>query len=308
MSQKVVLVSDPGIDGAFAVALALFDPELEVLGLAATAGNVSAKQATQNAHILIEQLDPPRWPRLGAAPMVEYEIDGTRLHGSTGLGNTPFPCAPLHHVPPSEKLVVDLLRAQPREVSVVCMGPCTVLARALDLYPELPSLARKFVILGGSLNEPGNAGPVSEFHFACDPEAARKVLHSGATIELIPLDVMRKVLLSPTDLLNLPQSSKACKFLAQIVPFGLAASCNMFGVESFPMMDALGIMAVAIPDAVRCKSMHVDVETRGELTRGMSVFDQRPWEPMTPNVDVATEINVNAVRGYMSRVLELELV
>src|SRR6476659_5133585 len=65
MSQKVALVNDPGIDGAFAVALALFDPNLEVLGLAATAGNVSAQQATNNIHILIEQLDPPRWPRLG---------------------------------------------------------------------------------------------------------------------------------------------------------------------------------------------------------------------------------------------------
>jgi inosine-uridine nucleoside N-ribohydrolase len=188
------------------------------------------------------------------------------------------------------------------------MGPCTVLARAMDLYPDLPSLARKFVILGGSLLEPGNAGPVSEFHFACDPEAARKVVHSGAAIELIPLDVMRKVLLSPTDVLNLPETSKACQFLRQIVPFGLTASCNMFGVESFPMMDALGVVAVAVPEAVRCKSMHVDVETRGELTRGMSVFDQRSWGSAVPNVEVATEANINAVRGYMSRVLELELV
>ena len=64
MSEKIVLVSDPGIDGAFAVSLALFDPNLEVLGLAATPGNVTAEQATHNVHVLIEQLDPPRWPRL----------------------------------------------------------------------------------------------------------------------------------------------------------------------------------------------------------------------------------------------------
>ena len=72
MSEKVVLVSDAGIDGAFAVALALFDPKLEVLGLAATAGNVHAEQATHNIHVLIEQLDPPRWPRLGASPAIEF--------------------------------------------------------------------------------------------------------------------------------------------------------------------------------------------------------------------------------------------
>ena len=70
MVRKIVLVADPGIDGAFAVALALHDPDLDVLGLAATAGNVSAEQATKNVQTLIEQTDPPRWPRLGAAPPV----------------------------------------------------------------------------------------------------------------------------------------------------------------------------------------------------------------------------------------------
>ena len=64
MIRKVILVADPGIDGAFAIALALFDPNLDVLGLAATAGNVKAEQATKNVQTLIEQFDPPRWPRL----------------------------------------------------------------------------------------------------------------------------------------------------------------------------------------------------------------------------------------------------
>src|SRR5581483_4915569 len=137
MSQKVALVGDPGIDGAFAAALALFDPSLEVLGLAATPGNVNHEQATKNIHILIEQMDPPRWPRLGAAPAVEYDRDGTRLHGPSGLGGVTFPCAPLHHFQPSEKLLVDLVRQYPHELSVICMGPLTVLARAMDLFPPL---------------------------------------------------------------------------------------------------------------------------------------------------------------------------
>src|SRR5215470_13392070 len=125
MSEKVVLIADPGIDGAFAVALALFDPNLEVLGLAATPGNVSAEQATSNVHILIEQLDPPRWPRLGSAPDIEYESDGTRLHGPRGLGNMDFPCVSLHHMPAGEKLIADLVRTHPHEVTIVCLGPAT---------------------------------------------------------------------------------------------------------------------------------------------------------------------------------------
>ena len=220
MSEKVILVCDPGIDGAFAVALALFDPHLEVLGLAATAGNVAAEQATANIHILIEQLDPPRWPRLGEAPAVEYDIDGTKLHGPGGLGNTSFPVSTLHNLPTSEKLLHDLLRQFPGEVTVVCMGPLTVLARAFEMYPELPAAVKRLVCLGGTLHEPGNAGPVSEFHFYCDPYSARTVLRCGAPIPLIPLDVTRKVLFSPRDLLGLPERR------VQAVPVSFARSCR----------------------------------------------------------------------------------
>src|SRR4029077_1670495 len=128
MSRKAILISDPGIDGAYAVALALHDPEIDVLGLAATAGNVTAEQATKNVHILIEQIDPRRWPRLGAALPVEYDIDGTRLHGPGGLGGIEFPCAQLHHPHSSDKVVIDLVRQFPKEATVICMGPVTVLA------------------------------------------------------------------------------------------------------------------------------------------------------------------------------------
>src|SRR5262245_35831682 len=194
MSEKVILVCDPVIDGAFAVALAVFDPDLEVLGLAATAGNVSAEQATKNIHILIEQLDPPRWPRLGEAPAAAYDMDGTRLHGQGGLGSTSFPVSTLHNLPTSEKLLIELIRQYPRELTIVCMGPLTVLARTFEMYSDLPAQVKRVVCLGGTLHEPGNAGPVSEFHFYCDPAAARKIVHAGAPTLLIPLDVTRRVL------------------------------------------------------------------------------------------------------------------
>src|SRR5262249_21212082 len=164
------------------------------LALAATAGNVPAEEATRNVHILVEHLDPPRWPRLGAALPVEYDVDGTKLHGPGGLGGLEFPAATLHHPHPSDKLIVDMARQHPGELALVAMGPLTVLARALDRDPELPSLLRRLVVLGGSWHEPGNASAVAEFHFYCDPPAARQVLRSGAHVTLIPLDVMRKVL------------------------------------------------------------------------------------------------------------------
>ena len=182
MTHKLVIIADPGIDGAFALALALQDPDLEVLGVAATAGNVDADQATQNVHILVEQLDPPRWPRFGAALPAEYETDGLQLNGPGGLGGLTFPCAELHHLHPSDKLIADLVRQYPKEVTVIALGPLTALARALDRDPDLPGLVHRIVCMGGAWHAPGNASAVAEFHFYCDPVAARQVVRCGAPL------------------------------------------------------------------------------------------------------------------------------
>jgi inosine-uridine nucleoside N-ribohydrolase len=305
MATKIVLVADPGIDGAFAIALALNDPNLDVLGLAATAGNVEAQQATKNVQTLVEQVDPARWPRLGAAPPVEFEIDGTRLHGPGGLGGTTFPCAQLHHQHSSDKLVSDLVRQYPREVTVIALGPLTVLARAFDRDPELPSLVQRLVCVGGAWHEPGNASAVAEFHFYCDPSAARQVLRSGAPITLIPLDVTRKLVFSPTDLLELPApESRTCRFLRQIVPWGIRTTSNLYGIEGFHLKDVLGVAAVALPNLLTIKSLPVDVEIRGELTRGMSVVDARPEQHGKANVDLAVGMEMQPVRAYIHRILE----
>jgi inosine-uridine nucleoside N-ribohydrolase len=304
MAQKVVLVADPGIDTAFAVALALNDRSLDVQGLLATAGNIGYEQATQNVHIVVEQLDPPRWPRLGAAPTVIYDIDGTSLHGPGGLGGVSFPCIKRHTPPSSDKLLIDLVHEFPNEVTVVALGPLTVLAQAIDRDPELPKLVERFVCLGGAWHEPGNATAVAEFHFALDPLSARQVLRCGAPITLIPLDVMRKVVYSPSDLLELPSpESRTCQFLRQIVPYGIRATANRYGVEGFHLKDVLGIIALTRPAILTTRHLPVDVETRGELTRGMSVVDARPTAEGTPNVHLAVGVDVSAVHEYIDEIL-----
>jgi len=305
MAHKVVLLTDPGIDGAFAITLALFDPDIDVLGLAAAAGNVDAEQATRNAQIVVEQLDPPRLPRFGTALPVQYDVDGTRLHGPGGLGGVQFPCAQLHHKLASDKLISDLVRQYPKEITVLALAPMTVLARAFDRDPELPLLMQRLICLGGAWHEPGNASAVAEFHFFCDPQAARQVLRCGTPIMLVPLDVTRKLVFSPSDLLQLPNpDSRACRFLREIVPFGIGATSNLYGVEGFHLKDVVGVAAVALPAAISTRPMAVDVETRGELTRGMSVVDARPSAP-PPNVDLAVGVDVQAVRDYMTRILRL---
>ena len=307
MPQKVILITDPGIDGACAAALAMYDPDLEVLALAATPGNVTADEATRNVHILVEQMDPPRWPRVGEAPAVTYDVDGTKLHGPGGLGGVEFPCARLHHPHSSEKLITDLVRQHPREVTILLLGPATVMARALDRDPELPGLIQRIIMVGGVQSEPGDVSAVADFHFYCDPAAARQVLHCGATISLLPLDATRKVMFSPKELLQLPVAdSPAYQFLRRIIPHGLGASASLYGIEGLYLNDVLAVAVASRPGSVASHPAVVDVETRGELTRGMSVFDSRWGITTRPNVDVVTTVDVQAVRGYILKTLQRE--
>ncbi len=300
MGRKVIVLSDPGIDGAFAIALALHDRNLDCLGLAATAGNVSAEQANRNMQILVELFDPPRRPRFGAALPVEYDVDGLKLHGPGGLGGTNFPCAELHHTHASDKLIVDLVRQNPKDVTILALGPLTVLARALDRDPELVALVDRVVCVGGAWHEPGNASAVAEFHFYCDPSSARQVVNSGMALTLIPLDVTRKLILAPTELSDLPEpETQTCGYLRQIVPYGIQATASLYGIEGFHLKDVLGVAAVAMPQAFTMKSLALDVETQGELTRGMTIVDTRWNTTAKPNVDLALSVDLNAVRRYM---------
>src|SRR5690348_10551268 len=104
MARKVILDVDPGIDDAVALCLALFDPRLDVIAVTATAGNVSAEQATRNVQTIVDHLDPPRFPRIGAAtePAEGLPADARHVHGPDGLGGANFPFAELHQRHPSE--------------------------------------------------------------------------------------------------------------------------------------------------------------------------------------------------------------
>lgn len=304
MARKVVIIADPGIDTAFAIALALHDPNLEVVGLLPCAGNVSAGRATTNVNILIDRLDPPKWPRTAVAFPVEYERNGTAMHGPDGLGATGYAAAERHSQLVADKLLCELVREAEREVSVICLGPATTIARAFDRDPELPKLIDRLVIVGGTWREPGNAGPMTEFHFALDPESARRAISAGLHPIVIPLDITRKLMLSPLELLDLPNpESRTCQFLRQIVPYAIRASSQLYGIEGFHLKDVMGIVTLALPGAVQLEDHLIDVETKGELTRGMMVVDHRHTPSSKPNAQLGVDAAVGEIRQYIDRIL-----
>lgn len=305
MPRKVILVADPGIDTAFAVALALHDPDLDVVGLLPCPGNVPAGRATANVQILIDQFDPRKWPKTAAAVPAAYDLDGTALHGADGLGGLGLSGSERHSQHPADKVLVELVREHPREITIVCLGPATTVALALDRDPEIVPLIDRLVLVGGAWRDPGNAGPVSEFHFFLDPDAARRCVKSGLHATIVPLDVTRKLVLSPTELLELPNpDSKTCGFLRKIAPAGIRASSNLYGIEGFHLKDVLGIAAVALPGSVTTEERYVDIETAGTLTRGMLVVDDRKTPAGRPNALVGVEAALGEIRQYIGRILK----
>lgn len=304
MAIKTIILADPGIDTAFAIALAYQDPQIEVLGLLATAGNVDADQATQNCLVLNDQLDPLKWPRVGAALPLRYSMDGTVVHGPGGLGGVRFPEVHLHSPISSDRLLVELAKEHPKQVALLVLGPLSTVAIAFERHPELVEMLDRIICVGGAWREHGNVGPVSEFHFALDPEAVRSVFQHRLPIIVIPLDVTRRLILSPTDLLGHSQEdSKVNRFLRKIIPFGIRATANQYGIEGFHLKDVLGVIALARPQTFSIRSVFADCETKGELTRGMLVVDTRPSPGHKPNIDLAIDVDEMLAREYLVETL-----
>ncbi len=305
MREKVVLIADPGIDTALAMALAIQDPSLDVLGIVATAGNVSAEQATHNVYTLIGHIDPPKWPRVGASLPIVYDLDGEQLHGPGGLGGLSLPSAIPAQLTPGDKLLIELARGYPDELTVLCLGPATMLAHAYERDPDLHSLIRRTILVGGTWKETGNSTPTAEFHFHCDPVASRTVLHAFAPATVVPLDVTRKLIFSPADLMEFTTNqSRTGRLLRGMAPYAIRTSSHVYGIEGFHLKDVVGVLAVATPQVLTRQEVYLDIEVRGELTRGMLVVDDRPTLAPPPNGWLATDLDVNAARSYLERLLK----
>jgi purine nucleosidase len=300
MARKVILDVDPGIDDALALCWALFDPGLDVLAVTAVGGNCAAAQATRNVQAIIEALDPPRWPRLGAASEPEPEVrppsQGRGIYGPDGLGGVNLPVAERQHLLPSEKVICDLVRAAPDAITIVALGPLTNLARAFQRDPELSSMVGRVVMAGGTVGGPGNITPAAEFNMFCDPPAAQAVFQSASTKSLIPLDVTNQVILTFDLYHELPdETTRVGGFLRRILPPAFRGYRQQFGLEGIHVHDTVTLMAVAYPELFTCQGMAGAVETMGELTTGMTVFDRRRLPAWHHNMEVAIELQHDQV-------------
>ncbi len=306
MARKVIIDSDMGTDDAVALCMALFDERLEILALTATEGCVTAEQATRNLQAIVGMLDPDRHPRLGAATAAENApaINTTYLYGEDGLGNTGFEVSELQHLLPADKLIVDCVRANPDAVTIICLGPYTNLARAFRRDPYIAEMVDRVVMTGGSTNGIGNITQAAEFNCYFDPGSAQQVFDSRTTKTLLPLDITSQVRFGLDLLEMLPERfCRAGDFLRQILPFAFRSYRQKLGQEDINLNDVVGILSVLEPQLFEFESMAGQVETEGQLTRGVTVFERRQVQEWRPNMEVATSVKSDEIVSTVVRCL-----
>lgn len=313
---RLLLDADTGVDDALAILYLARSPEVELLGVGTVFGNIDAGTAAWNTLRALEAAGRTDVPvAVGAArPLLAPPVAATWVHGEDGLGNTFMP--PPRGQPARESAAGQILRvtrAHPGEVVLCAVGPLTNLALALALDPGLPERVKRVVVMGGVVRRGGNTGPVQEANVWHDPEAARMVYRAGWPLTQVGLDVTMETFLTGEHLAALAAAGEAgngaAAFAARIVPHYLGVYQRFLGEAKCAMHDPLAAGVALDPSYVRCAELHVDVETGGGLTRGMTVADLRGLVAPAlvrekPNVQVALEVDAGRfMADWMARIL-----
>ena len=275
--QRVVVDTDPGIDDAMAILLALNSPELKVEALTVVPGNVDAAQGLENALKIVSLAG--RCDVVVAAgaqhPLNQKLITAEYWHGKKGLGGVALPaptCKPDARFGPD--LIIELVHKYPHQLTLIPIGPLTNIALAVSKDPGIISLVKDIVIMGGSITG-GNVDGAAEANIYNDPEAAQIVFNAGWTVTMIGSDVGERTLITRKDVTQLQAGQgPESQFIAKLADFYLTRS-EKTGYNGAAMYDPLAVATVIDPSLVTLQSMHVDVETRGEYTRGETVANRR---------------------------------
>jgi purine nucleosidase len=277
--RKIIIDTDPGQDDAVAILLALASPEdVTVLGITAVAGNVSLDLTQQNARIICELAQKTDVPVFAGAkrPLERPLVTAEHVHGKTGLDGPQLPDPTMtlqdqHAV----DFIIQTLRAEPSGTITLCpLGPLTNIAAAFNQAPDIIERVQEVVLMGGAYFEVGNITPTAEFNIYVDPEAAKIVLKSGADITMMPLDVTHKALVT---------KNRNDRFRALETPVGVAVAemtdfferfdREKYGSDGAPLHDPTVIAYLINPKLFTGRYVNVEVETKSELTLGMTVAD-----------------------------------
>jgi len=274
--KQVIIDTDPGIDDAIAIFMALADAGVEVLGLTPVAGNAPLENTTLNALRILDLADRPDIPVFpGAArPLVHlaprYAAD---THGELGLGEAeliaPSRSASSEH---AVDFIVRTVRSAGAPVTIVAIAPLTNIALLVATHPEVIPSIEEVVVMGGGSE--GNVTPAAEFNIWFDPEGAQRVLQSGLNLTFVGLDVTHQANLTPDDLPRIAAMGKVGSAVARMLETYDAAHQQFYGSRLLPMHDALAIAHVIDPSLMQFEHLRVDVDCGFSIGRGATVLDR----------------------------------
>ena len=277
-ARKIIIDTDPGQDDAVAILLALASPELDVLGLTAVAGNVPLPLTQKNCRIVCELAGRPDVPvYLGCdAPMARKLVTAEHVHGKTGLDGPQMadPTMPLQDQHAVD-FIIDTLRAEPSGTVTLCpLGPLTNIAVAFQKAPDIVERVQEIVLMGGAYFQVGNITPAAEFNIYVDPEAAAIVISSGVPLVMMPLDVTHKALTTRARVEAFRTLGNECgRMVAAWTDFFERFDKEKYGSEGAPLHDPCVIAYLIQPDLFKGRYVNVVVETKSDLTLGMTVAD-----------------------------------
>jgi inosine-uridine nucleoside N-ribohydrolase len=303
-TQKIIFDTDPGIDDAMALLFIEASPALDLLAVTTVFGNADIDTTTRNALYLKDRfgLKAPVFKGTDKPLTRPRNPSPTFVHGENGLGDVELtglvPGEP--EAKPAYQAIIDLARANPGEITLVAVGPLTNLALALEADPEVATLLKAVVIMGGAFavaGKPGNVTPVAEANIWNDPEAADLVFTAPWFVTAVSLDVTTQVVMTPVYMDDLEASAgPAGAFLNAISKPYAAFYGGRDGIVGCCVHDAAAVAFVIDPTLFEVRRGAVRVVTEG-ITLGQtcqspegelfgpSAWDGQPIQAATVAVD-----------------------
>jgi inosine-uridine nucleoside N-ribohydrolase len=275
----LIIDSDPGLDDALAIALAVARPEIDLLAVTTVGGNVDVRHCTTNALRLLHLYGAPQVPVAeGAAVALFGEVvRAPEIHGEAGIGKTTLPASPESARPEGAvDLMAAILRAHSAPVVLAPIGPLTNIALLLRVHPDVADSIAHICLMGGSIGD-GNATVSAEFNIYADPEAAAIVFESGLPITMMGLDVTHQaVLYTPAAERLRALGTRSGAVAAELTEYALAREGQWYGTPRMSVHDAVAIAHLAVPDLVDVAEYDVQVDTGNGPARGRTVCDGLP--------------------------------
>jgi purine nucleosidase len=296
-ARRIIIDTDPGIDDAVAILLALASPELQVDGIVAVAGNVPLALTERNARAICELAGRPEIPISAgcARPMTRAPVTAEHFHGSTGLGSLtlPLPSMALQAQHGIDFTIELLSEAAPNSITWCALGPLTNVAMALIKTPEIAAGVAEIVLMGGASRALGNVTPAAEFNIHADPHAAQIVFDSGIPITMAPLDVTHQVRSTAPRVARIRAlGTKAALAVAELL--------DPAGGEPAALHDPCVIAYLLTPELFDGDRVNVAIECESALTLGMSVVDWSGVSGRPANATVLHAVDADGVYALLA--------